>query len=500
MLDPLKKNKTNKLPLPARLFIHLSIIVVIIFAAWLIIPRPSTESTSEDSINLTTESLQKALNDFKVSKEELQLSKENRRLAEFGRKLFFETKFSETGDISCATCHIPSRSFTDARRFAKGVDVGTINTPPIINMGLNFWFFWDGRTDSLAAQAIQPIENPLEYNSNRLNVVTVLKKDYKKEYESLFGKLPKAVVNLEDKAALPRPLQLKLDPEIASYALETMQNFKLLQEAIRAAQKESLSPAEKLSQIALKPPHYPEEWIQNWEQLAEKQKIAINQVFANFGLALQAYEKTIVAYNSPFDLFVENILQGKSIESSFNPGFQKEELAGLDLFLNKGNCTLCHNGPNFSDQQFHNIGLPLNTDPDAAALDIGRSTGIIKLLKSPFTCKGPYLKQDIELESCAELPYLVSNNIEHLGAFKTPTLRNLAFTAPYTHDGRFKTLDEMLNHYNLLEAKAAIGHREDSLRPLDLSEVELLNLKHFLLSLSSPVIDLTVNEDIPQIK
>ena len=70
------------------------------------------------------------------------------------------------------------------------------------------------------------------------------------------------------------------------------------------------------------------------------------------------------------------------------------------------------------------------------------------------------------------------------GEFKTPSLRNIAKTAPYMHDGRFTTLQEVVNHYNAMNTTPPIGHREESLLPLELSNQEQTELISFLESLT----------------
>lgn len=81
-----------------------------------------------------------------------------------GRRLFFDTTLSADRKTSCATCHDPARAFTDGRVVARGVHnaPGTRNTPSLVNAGNGRQFFWDGRADSLEAQALQPMTNPKE--------------------------------------------------------------------------------------------------------------------------------------------------------------------------------------------------------------------------------------------------------------------------------------------------------------------------------------------------
>ena len=110
------------------------------------------------------------------------------------------------------------------------------------------------------------------------------------------------------------------------------------------------------------------------------------------------------------------------------------------------------------------------------------------MLSSQFNCKSTVVQQarretNLQLNPnnsvCDELEFLDTENLEIMGAFKTPTLRNLARTKPYMRDGRFSTIEEVVEHYNELSTRPAIGHREESLTPLGLSEKEKLIWWHF---------------------
>lgn len=118
------------------------------------------------------------------------------------------------------------------------------------------------------------------------------------------------------------------------------------------------------------------------------------------GKALAAFERTLISKNSAFDRWV----QGE--DDALSPQAKR----GLELFTGKADCTACHKGPNFTDDKFHNIGIP-----GSGTTDKGR--------------------------------FEVTGDPDDLGAFKTPSLRNVALTAPYMHDGSLKTLREAVKHY-----------------------------------------------------
>ena len=120
-------------------------------------------------------------------------------------------------------------------------------------------------------------------------------------------------------------------------------------------------------------------------------------------------------------------------------------------------------------------------------VDLGRSQGMLIAKSDTFNCLGAYLKQDTPRESCLELQHLETESAEAIGAFKTPTLRNLKFTAPYGHDGRFPRVMDILQHYNHLGVPPAVGHSEDSLVALGFTEGELQDLEAFMMSLNGRV-------------
>jgi cytochrome c peroxidase len=156
-----------------------------------------------------------------------------------------------------------------------------------------------------------------------------------------------------------------------------------------------------------------------------------------------------------------------------------EEIAGLRLFIGAANCVQCHNGPLLTDHQFHNTGPPLSEE---APPDDGRATGLPRVLTDEFNCLSRY--SDAAGEDCTNLHTVETQRKGPVYAFKTPTLRNVADTAPYMHAGQFATLGEVLDHYN--EARPAPLGRTELLQ-LGLSQPELAQLEAFMRSLSAPL-------------
>jgi len=160
-------------------------------------------------------------------------------------------------------------------------------------------------------------------------------------------------------------------------------------------------------------------------------------VIEDVGKAIASFQRTILSGNSAVDTFdlsgVENALS-------------EPARRGLELFRGKARCTRCHSGFNFTDEKFHNLGIGWDTN----TVDLGR--------------------------------YMVTNNPEDIGAFKTPTLREIAHTAPYMHDGRFKTLEEVVQFYN--QGGIKNPHQDNTIIPLELTEQEQQDVVALLKSLN----------------
>jgi cytochrome c peroxidase len=252
--------------------------------------------------------------------------------------------------------------------------------------------FWDGRADSQWAQALGPLENPVEHGSTRTAVAKVLAEHYAGQYEAVFGALP--------------------------------------------------------------------------------QSQPVDRAFANAGKAIAAFERTLLPERTRFDDYAEAIGRGESSEA-----LSEQEVAGLALFIGKAKCVDCHNGPLLTDNDFHNIGVPLS--PDAGRLD-----GAAKVMADPFNCLGPY--SDATPDQCAELAFMKAEGEELRGAFKTPSLRGVTGRAPFMHAGQIATIDDVLRHYNTAPA-AAVGHSE--LTKLDLDAEDLKALTAFLRALDTSAPD-----------
>ncbi len=207
----------------------------------------------------------------------------------------------------------------------------------------------------------------------------------------------------------------------------------------------------------------------------------IDRAFANVGKVIAAFERRIVSGAAPFDEFVEGLRRNDPARLAV---LSPDARRGLVLFFGRGRCASCHVGPTFSDGEFHDTGLG---DAPGAPRDGGRAEGVRALLADPFNALGRY--SDAPAGAPLPVRYLTVQP-EQDGQFKTPSLRNVAETAPYMHDGRFATLEQVVGFYSTLDGARFRGHhRERLLRPLQLTRAEVGDMVAFLRALTGAPID-----------
>jgi cytochrome c peroxidase len=280
-----------------------------------------------------------------------------------GRRLFYDVKLSADDTLSCASCHNPALDFTDGRRVAQGVhgQMGSRNTPTILDAVYNLTQFWDGRAPNLEDQSGAPIANPLEMAQTHDACVVKLNREavYRRDFVAAFG--PGAVT-------------------------------------LRKAE-----------------------------------------------MAIASFERTLISGDSPFDRY-----QFGGDKTAMSPA----AIRGLAIFTDKqrGNCATCHtiekNYALFTDQKFHNLGVGVNADGELT--DVGR-----------------FKETKVEADR---------------GAFRTPTLRNIAKTAPYMHDGSKKTLREVVDFYK--GGGSSNPQLDKEIKELSLSAQDRADLVAFLEALS----------------
>ncbi|RKZ13438.1 cytochrome-c peroxidase [bacterium] len=317
-----------------------------------------------------------------------------------GDKLFHDTRFSTTGMVSCATCHMADRAFTDGpMSVSQGINAltGTRNAPTVVNSVYFETMFWDGRSPSLADQALHPFVNPVEMGlPDHEPILEIVRSDaeYTAAFASVFAK--------------------------------------------------------------------------------SGEQITMDEVTE----AIAAFESIQVTGNSPFDQWY--------FQDAATLSEQQER--GFNLFINEGRCVSCHRIEEtqavFTDNRFHNIGVGVNAIQD----DIPELAGAF--IAADATLEEVDIKVLTDARSSELGRFAVTHSFDGIGAFKTPTLRNIAATAPYMHDGSIQTLREVVVHYNnggvTNEGDPVNDFLSGGIRPLNLSEEQIDELVAFMEALTSP--------------
>jgi cytochrome c peroxidase len=294
-----------------------------------------------------------------------------------GRALFFDPVLSAKMDRACASCHQPSRAFSDGRRFAQSIDRGNLprNAPSLTNVSDQTLFFWDGRAASLEDQIDGPVHSGEE-----------------------MGGLS------------PRALEARLDSIVA---------YRSMFAAAFGGGRPRYVDAKR---------------------------------------AIAAFEKTLRTDRSTVDRWWRG-------ECDSVPA---EVRLGMDLFAGKARCSRCHFLPltttvipgDFREQEFTVIGVPSDSNGTRLDPDPGR--------------------------------FAVTGRADDLHAFKAPSLRGIAFSAPYMHNGAFATLDQVVRFYNRGGGRGLgldVPNQAPEIRPLHLTLAEEQALVRFLEALSDdPVI------------
>lgn len=342
------------------------------------------------------------------------------RAISLGKRLFQFQGFSKSGKVSCASCHDPGKAWADGLSVAVGEGKGTRNTLSLKNVGYLRWLMWDGRVATLWSQATKPIENPIEMGGSRVQALCAIWSDDQlaRSYAALFG--------------APRP--------------------SLVDETCSAYRTSGAVPAASQDEV--------------------------NRNFSNVGKALAAFLETVVTGKSDFDLFAESLLPN---QAQHRHEISASAKRGLKLFIGKANCVSCHSSSLLSDNEFHNIQLPLGARKFQT--DTGRFDGARQLAKDEFGPSSPFSDARDTDRSYYVKQLRVGEQL--IGQFRTPSLRNVANTAPYMHDGSMATLREVLEFYSSMKnAQRNDHHYESIVRPLNLTPPEIGDLESFLLTLS----------------
>ena len=211
-----------------------------------------------------------------------------------------------------------------------------------------------------------------------------------------------------------------------------------------------------------------------FDGLGDDRRVDVNRIFANVGKAIAAYERRLTS-NAFAPSALEQFLQTGD-ETALSPA----AIRGARLFIGRAGCVECHGGPTLSDNSFHNIGVP-QKGVHVPVEDLGRFSGVGQLLADEtFTRFGAFSETPAPDDELVLAP-----DGGQVGRFKTPSLRNVAKTAPYMHDGAYGDLWSVVTHYNFAGAtEDYAGERDVALSPLLLSDAELGDLVEFLGALS----------------
>ncbi|GJM13030.1 MAG: methylamine utilization protein [Pseudohongiella sp.] len=404
-----------------KLLLPIAAIVIVAMASWNFLSIPGGTNWSDEELSLIASLSLDSLRP--LPPDPSNRAADDPLAAELGHRLYFDTRLSSNGQVSCASCHKPELMFTDGLPLAIGVDIGPMHTPSLVGLAYSPWFYWDGRKDSQWAQALAPLEAKHEHATDRVQLLHLIASDevYSRMYEDVFGSLDFPVV-------LP----------------------------------------------ASGTPEGDEQQQASWNSMDVESQTAVSRVFANLGKALAAYQRKLLPGRARFDDYVSQLLE----ESDDEKLLSNSEQAGLKVFIDKGQCVTCHNGPMFSNNEFHNTGV---LAVSGTMPSMGRYDGIRIAQEDPFNCLGQF--SDATESECIELRFARDSN-DLVGAMKTPTLRNISLTAPYMHGGQMTTLMEVVEHYD--EAPTSmLSHNEA--KPLGLRAIERSQLEDFLMTLSAPL-------------
>jgi cytochrome c peroxidase len=373
--------------------------------------------------------------------------------ARLGQMLFFERQWAdaitvdglsgkkgETGKVGCVNCHDPAHYFMDTRvdpatgtRTATSSGLGAPgkrNTPVMVNLGWNTWTGWTARFDWLTMHGA----GAAEASTSRLSAAHYVYRKYRDEYNLAFP---------------ATPLDPALDPAAPDAARFPM------------AGKPKPAPTAAMPN----PPDGP------WEMMDPADQKIILKFMSNLGRAWEAYPRKLVTHGSPFERYM---MGDRSMLTA-------EAKRGLELFVNKAACSDCHTGALLSDGKAHNAAVPMASG--ATTPDIGRFADIPATLANPFNGAGEY--SDDPEAGRQKLMTLPAQDDSLKGQFRTPQLLNIAETGPYFHTGQFKTLEEVVDHYNQGGAETGFaGVKDPKLKPLMLTAPEKTDLVAFLKSLT----------------
>jgi cytochrome c peroxidase len=442
-------------------------------------------------------------------------------------------------NVSCASCHSTTHGSIDVESMPGNVSVGAswseTNSTPIHNSAYYPVQFWSGRADSVWAQAAGSSEAG-SYNGNRLRTAWLLQDLYRDEYNALFPDAPlpldgtsadwKAIVESDG----PRAGQCKLNP-----GCPTMLGCRDVQDDSGGGGT-GCFPRFPLqgkpgATAGCQPGDPKEPFGDAYDCMDPMDQESMVQMMVHFGKTIAAYEFMLVSRDSVFDRYVNKVHEGVADEqAAAMTGFSSAALRGAKLFAGKAACVECHNTSLFSDSKFHNVGVPqagpgIPTEADCPAggvcdcvgtadhgpnncLPWGARDGLAKLKKNPYRRDSRF--SDDPNDDSRKLYYSIpfapgggpappgfevdADGAVRKGAYRTPTLRDVALTAPYMHNGLFTTLEQVVAHYNRGGSPSTVGTASPPIKPLHLTDEEQSDLVEFLKSLTGAPLPSSITE------
>jgi cytochrome c peroxidase len=435
--------------------------------------------------------------------------------------------------VSCNSCHEVDKGGADHTMDPPGNTVSfgggayDVNGEQTFNAAYANIIYWNGRNDTLWSQIVAVTESHVSLNGSRLRVAWRIADAYRAAYTAAFPDYPLPAeldTVAQQQARLNADGTCVLDASNQCPAGCQMQNGPCLPRFPLEGRPGYVKPGElpvctwRQGDAILQP--YNDAW--DCMQLADQ--LAIDRVYVNFAKAIEAYEYTLISKDSPFDKWADAGFQ----TGTLGPSAER----GARLFVGKAACNQCHTGPRFTDDDFHMIGVPQlgtyvpRTDECTAGgycdcvtddrfqpqncLPIGARDGLRKLQANKFRrdsvwsddadCAAhntahndPTYAADHPDECDGRIKYYSLALTDALrGAWRTPSLRDVALTAPYMHNGMYADLSAVMEHYNKggkIDAMGGevIGTIDTKIKELDLTDQEEQDLVAFLQTLTGEV-------------
>jgi cytochrome c peroxidase len=350
--------------------------------------------------------------------------------------------------VSCATCHDLGRGGVDATSTPGNVSIGAgvtdVNALPTVNVALRGPLFWNGRMTSLWGLNLVVGESDLTMNGSRLQTAHVLADSYGDDVQAVFG----SVLAADWRA---RADALPYDGKLGAAV---------------------------------------------YDGLSDSDRALATTLFVVWGKALAAFERRLVSRDSAFDRWVAAGPRSTLI----SPSAQR----GARLFVGKASCIDCHSGPLLTDDGFHDVAVPQAGPSVPTVADCTAGSACDCVAGTNCLPWGAYNGQawirdvgprwqpiidawndDPATRGLPPAAPVLDPALQ--GAWRTPSLRDVALTAPYMHDGLYETLEDVVRHYDsgaLGEAALAVGTPAPDIKPLGLTGGEVADLVEFLKTLT----------------